>query len=51
MLIELTDSGRAAAAVIRQTLAGLERRALDGLPPDALAGFYTVLDAFTKEDA
>lgn len=49
VLIELTDSGRAAAAVIRQTLAALEDRALDGLPRDAVAGFYAVLDALAEE--
>lgn len=49
VLIELTDSGRAAAAVIGQTLAGLEDRALDGLPRDAITGFYAVLDALIKE--
>ena len=49
VLIELTDSGRAAAAVITQTLTDLEARALDGLPKQALAGFYAVLDALTKE--
>jgi DNA-binding MarR family transcriptional regulator len=49
VLIELTDSGRAAAIVIRQTLAGLEDRALDGLPRDAITGFYAVLDALIKE--
>jgi DNA-binding MarR family transcriptional regulator len=49
VLIELTDSGRAAAIVIRQTLAGLEDRALDGLPRDAMTGFYAVLDALIKE--
>ena len=49
VLIELTDSGRAAAIVIRQTLSGLEDRALDGLPRDAITGFYAVLDALTKE--
>ncbi len=49
VLIELTDSGREAAAVISQTLTELERRALDGLPADAVAGFHAVLDALTKE--
>jgi DNA-binding MarR family transcriptional regulator len=49
VLIELTDSGRAAAAVITQTLAGLENRALDGLPRDAITGFYAVLDALIRE--
>lgn len=50
VLIELTDSGRAAAAVIRQTLSDLENRALDGLSRDAITGFYAVLDALIKEE-
>jgi MarR family transcriptional regulator, organic hydroperoxide resistance regulator len=49
VLIELTDSGRAAAAVIRQTLADVEDRALAGLSRDAIAGFYAVVDALIKE--
>jgi DNA-binding MarR family transcriptional regulator len=49
VLIELTESGRTAAAMIRQTLSGVERRALHGLPRDAVAGFYAVLDALTTE--
>ena len=49
VLIELTDSGRAAAAVIRQTLTDVESRALDGLSHDAITGFYAVLDALTRE--
>ncbi|MGW7530102.1 MarR family winged helix-turn-helix transcriptional regulator [Streptomyces sp. NPDC054783] len=49
VLIELTDSGRAAAAVIAQTLAALENRALEGLPAGAVAGFHAVLDALVKE--
>lgn len=51
VLIDLTDSGRAAAAVIRKTLNDLESRALDGLPRDAITGFYSVLDAFIKEES
>lgn len=51
VLIELTDSGRETAAVITQTLAGIERRALDALSPEAVAGFHAVLDALTKEGA
>jgi MarR family transcriptional regulator, organic hydroperoxide resistance regulator len=47
VLIELTDSGRTAAAMIGQTLTAIERRALRGLPPGALAGFHAVLDALT----
>ncbi|MEV6769391.1 MarR family transcriptional regulator [Nocardia sp. NPDC051030] len=49
VLIELTDSGRGTAAVIEKAFADLERRALEGLPPNAIAGFYTVLSALTKE--
>lgn len=49
VLIELTDSGREAAAVIVQTLDSLEHRALKDLPAEAIAGFYTVLSALTKE--
>jgi MarR family transcriptional regulator, organic hydroperoxide resistance regulator len=49
VLIELTDSGRVAAAVIRQTLTDLEGRALDGLSRDAITGFYAVLDALIRE--
>ncbi|MEU5536833.1 MarR family transcriptional regulator [Streptomyces sp. NPDC020362] len=49
VLIELTESGRAAAALIEQTLADLESRALGGLPAEALAGFYAVLDALGEE--
>lgn len=48
VLIQLTDSGRAAAAVIRQTLADLENRALDGLPAGAITGFHAVLDALIE---
>ncbi|MFE7170286.1 MarR family winged helix-turn-helix transcriptional regulator [Streptomyces sp. NPDC057616] len=49
VLIELTESGRAAATLISQTLADLESRALDGLPAEALAGFYAVADALIRE--
>ena len=45
VLIELTPSGRLTAATIRQTLTDLERRALGGLPPEAVAAFHTVLRA------
>jgi MarR family transcriptional regulator, organic hydroperoxide resistance regulator len=45
VLIELTGTGRQAAATIRQTLAGLEQRALADLPAGALTGFRAVLDA------
>ncbi|WP_067679239.1 MarR family winged helix-turn-helix transcriptional regulator [Nocardia miyunensis] len=50
VLIELTDTGRATAAAIRRTFADLESRTLGGLPPEAVAGFYTVLDALIEEN-
>jgi DNA-binding MarR family transcriptional regulator len=49
VLIELTESGRATAALISQTLADLESRALDGLPAEARAGFLSVADALIRE--
>jgi DNA-binding MarR family transcriptional regulator len=51
VLIELTPSGRVAADTIRQTLTDLERRALDDLPPTAVAGFYDVLRALVRVSA
>lgn len=51
VLIELTESGRAAAEMITQTLADLEHRALAGVPAEAVAGFHLALDALTKLDA
>jgi MarR family transcriptional regulator, organic hydroperoxide resistance regulator len=48
VLIELTGTGRQAAATVRQTLAGLERRALADLDPGALAGFHAVLHALME---
>jgi DNA-binding MarR family transcriptional regulator len=48
VLIELTSSGQWAAATIRQAIAGLEHRALDGLPPDAIAGLRAALQALTE---
>jgi MarR family transcriptional regulator, organic hydroperoxide resistance regulator len=47
--IELTDSGREAAAVITGKLTDLENRALGGLPGETVRGFYAVLDALIKE--
>jgi DNA-binding MarR family transcriptional regulator len=49
VLIELTDSGREAAAVITRTLTDLENRALGGLPAETVGGFHAVLDALIKE--
>ncbi|MFG2794203.1 MarR family winged helix-turn-helix transcriptional regulator [Streptomyces sp. NPDC048419] len=51
VLIELTKSGRATAALISQTLADLESRALEGVPAEARAGFYAVADALIREGA
>ncbi len=48
MLIELTGTGRQAAATVRQTLAGLEQRALADLDPAALARFHAVLHALME---
>ena len=49
VLIELTDSGRAAADVITQTLSALEKHALRNLPRNVLTSFYTTLDALTSD--
>lgn len=51
VVVELTDSGRLAAATIRRTLAELEERALGALPPEAVTGFHTVLRALTEESS
>src|SRR5689334_25292409 len=48
VLIELTPSGQRAATTIRQAIADLEHRALDGLPPDAIAGLRAALQALTE---
>lgn len=49
VLIELTDPGREAAAVISRAFADIEHRALGALSPKAVAGFHEVLNALTKE--
>ena len=48
VVIELTSSGRLAADTIRQTVAEVEARALDGLPAEAVVGFHTVLRALAE---
>jgi DNA-binding MarR family transcriptional regulator len=48
VLIELTSSGQLTATTIRQAIAGLEHRALDGLPTDAIAGLRDALQALTE---
>ncbi|GAA3012799.1 hypothetical protein GCM10017559_39790 [Streptosporangium longisporum] len=47
VLIELTPSGRRAAATIREAVADLEDRALAHLPADAIAGLRAGLEALT----
>ena len=48
VLIELTSSGRQAAATIRHAIAGIEQRALDPLPADAITALRTALQALTE---
>lgn len=48
VLIELTPSGRLAAATIRQAITGLEHRALGNLRADAIAALRTALQALTE---
>ena len=47
MLIELTPSGRQAAATIRLAITGIEQRALAPLPAEAIAALRIALQAFT----
>ena len=51
VLIELTDSGHEAAAVIIRTLADIEHRALKDLSAGAIAGFHAVLNALSRQDS
>ena len=48
VLVELTESGRLAAATIRRAIADLEQHALGELPADAIAGLRTALQALTE---
>jgi DNA-binding MarR family transcriptional regulator len=48
VLVELTPSGRLAAATIRQAIADLEHRALDSLSADAIAHLRAALQALTE---
>ena len=48
VLVQLTPSGRQAAATIRQAITGLERRALGALPAEAVAGLHAALHALTE---
>ena len=49
VLVSLTEPGRQAAAKVRRAHKELERKALRGLPADAVDGFHAVLRALTKE--
>ena len=48
VLVQLTPSGRQAAATIRQAINGLEHRALGALPAEAVAGLHAALQALTE---
>jgi DNA-binding MarR family transcriptional regulator len=48
VLIELTSTGRQAAATIRHAITGIERRALAPLTAEAIAALRTVLQALTE---
>ena len=48
MLIELTPTGRQAAATIRHAITGIERRALAPLPAEATAALRAALQALTE---
>jgi MarR family transcriptional regulator, organic hydroperoxide resistance regulator len=51
VLIELTPSGRQAAATIRRAIADLEHRALGTLPPGVIDGLRAALHALTEVPA
>jgi MarR family transcriptional regulator, organic hydroperoxide resistance regulator len=48
VLIELTPGGLDTARTIRQAVTGLERRALGGLPGDAISGLRAALRALAE---
>ena len=48
VLIELTPTGRHAAATTHQAITGLERRALGTLPASAITALRSALQAFTE---
>jgi MarR family transcriptional regulator, organic hydroperoxide resistance regulator len=48
VLVQLTPSGRQAAATIRQAITSLERRSLGTLPAEAVAGLRAALQALTE---
>jgi DNA-binding MarR family transcriptional regulator len=48
VVVELTPSGHLAADTIREALAGVEARALDGLSAETVAAFHAVLRALSE---
>ena len=48
VLIELTPTGRQAAATIRHVITGIEQRALAPLPAEDIAALRTALQALTE---
>ena len=48
VLIELTSTGRQAAATIRHAITGIEQRALAPLPAEAIAALRTALQTLTE---
>ena len=48
VLIELTSTGRRAAATIRHAVTGVEQRALGPLPVEAITALRTSLQAFAE---
>jgi len=48
VLVELTSPGQLAATTIREAIARLEHRALEGLPDDAIAYLRAALQALTE---
>ena len=49
-LVVLTETGDGVAREVAKAVRDLERRLLGGLPPDALAGFRSVLTVLSEED-
>lgn len=48
VVVELSRSGRLAAATIRRALVEIETRALDGLPAETVTSFHAVLRALSE---
>jgi DNA-binding MarR family transcriptional regulator len=48
VIVELTSSGRLAAARVRRAIRSLERRALGSMPAETLAAFHSALHALTE---